>query len=170
MIKKAYLYIFSFASLLFGVTAIILSLVNLASMSVNFGEVIVWAQDSLLHYNSNYNAGGHVVFMLIFFILAFLAFAVMIPILMKKRNYLLIVFLGIYFVCFVLGLIPLLNFVYLDFNFGQKGLGIIDIDIFTMVIGVFTIVFSISTLVMVILNMKKATYKYDPLVIRKYKN
>ena len=170
MIKKAYLYIFAFASLLFGVVTIVLSLFLLSSMSSSFGEVIVWAQDSLLHYNTNYNAGGHVVFMLVFFILAFLAFAVMIPILMKNKNYLLIAFLGIYFVCFILGLIPLLNFVYLDFNFGQKGLGIIDIDIFAMALGTFTIVFSLATLVMVILNMKKATFKYDPVVIRKYKN
>ena len=170
MIKKAYLYIFSLASAAFGLASLVLSLAIYSSMSIDFGEVIVWAQDSVLHYNSNLNAGGHVIFLLVLAVISFLAFVIMLPILIKKRNYILIIFIIIYIISVFFGLIPILNFIYLDFNIGHKGLGIIDIDIFAMILGVFTVVFSIGTYVMVTLNMQKTTFKYDPVVIHKYKN
>ena len=170
MIKKAYLYIFTILALVFGIVGISISSASLASASVNFKDVLLWAQDSVLHYNLNYNAAANIIFFFVLFIIAALSFIVLIPILMMKRNYLLIPFLIAYFISFIFAFIPVLNFIYLDFNFGLNGIGVIDIDIFAMVIGIFGLCLSIGTLAMIIMNIKKTTFKYDPVVIHGYKN
>ena len=170
MIKKAYLYIFSILALVFGIVGLAISFASLAPASVSFNDVILWAQDSVLHYNTNYNATANIIFFFVLFLIAALSFVVMIPVLLMKKNYLLIPFLIAYFVSFIFGLIPVLNFLYLDFNFGLNGIGIIDIDIFAMIIGIFGLCFSIGALAMIIINIKKTTFKYDPVVIHGYKN
>lgn len=71
---------------------------------------------------------------------------------------------------FIFSLMPILTFIYYDYNFGLNGIGIIDVDIYMMVVAAFGLIFSIGTLVMTILNMKKTTFKYDPVVIHNFKN
>ena len=170
MIKKSYLYIFSILAPIFAITAFTLSLASMNSASITFEDVMLWAEDSFLHYNSHYNAGAHITFFLVLFAIGTLSFVVMIPVLMKKRNYLLIPFLIDFYAAFILSFIPMLAFLYLDFNFGLNGIGIIDVDIYAMVISVISLVLSIGVLTSVILNMKKTTFKYDPVVIHIFKN